>query len=43
MVIRRGNEVAENAKVQHKSSLDLIKTVYIDGEKVDLVLKLSMI
>ena len=36
MVIRRGNEVAENAKVQHKSSLDLIKTVYIDGEKVDL-------
>ena len=35
MVIRRGNEVAENAKVQHKSSLDLIKTVYIDGEKVD--------
>ena len=36
MVIRRGNEGAENAKVQHKSSLDLIKTVYIDGEKVDL-------
>ena len=36
MVIRRGNEVAENAKVQHKGSLDLIKTVYIDGEKVDL-------
>ena len=36
MVIRRGNEVAENAKVQHKSRLDLIKTVYIDGEKVDL-------
>ena len=36
MVIRRCNEFAENAKVQHKSSLDLIKTVYIDGEKVDL-------
>ena len=26
----------ENAKVQHNGSLDLTKTIYIDGEKVDL-------
>ncbi len=31
-----GKEVTENAKVQHNGSLDLTKTIYIDGEKVDL-------
>ena len=36
IVIRRDNEVTENAKVQHNGSLDLTKTIYIDGEKVDL-------
>ena len=39
IVIRRDNEVTENAKVQHNGSLDLIKTIYIDGEKVDLSTK----
>lgn len=28
--------MTENAKVQHNGSLDLTKTIYIDGEKVDL-------
>ena len=36
IVIRRDKEVTENAKVQHNGSLDLTKTIYIDGEKVDL-------
>lgn len=36
IVIRRDNEVTENAKVQHNGSLDLAKTIYIDGERVDL-------
>ena len=39
IVIRRDKEVTENAKVQHNGSLDLIKTIYIDGEKVDLSTK----
>ena len=36
IVIRRDKEVTENAKVQHNGRLDLTKTIYIDGEKVDL-------
>ena len=36
IVIRRDNEVTENAKVQHNGSLDLAKTIYIDGDRVDL-------
>lgn len=36
IVIHGDKEVTENAKVQHNSIFDSTKTIYIDGEKVDL-------